>query len=220
MAGELQGVWNTGRTCYFLIRSQTATIWNGSSFVTYDNANYSSYTISAVEQGGSGYYAGTFPPAITPGAYNVIMLEQVGGSAAQTDPVVSQGDVQWNGSAVIPLSALATSGQVSQALPIRIARGNAISGFQIYLKSQADHITPFVSGIVSGQIARNGGMFGPLQSGVFTEMGLGFYRVNLTSGDLDAGVVAMNFQARGVSGGVSDPLPFTLILQPGSGGGI
>lgn len=42
-------------------------------------------------------------------------------------------------------------------------------------------------------------------------------RVNLTSGDLNANVAALNFQAVGISGGAADPRNIGLLLQRVSG---
>ena len=71
--------------------------------------------------------------------------------------------------------------------------------------------------MVSGQIARDGGAFGALQSGTVTERGLGFFDCTLTSGDLLANTVKLVFTAVGVSGGAADPVPFGAVLQRSSG---
>jgi hypothetical protein len=220
MASELQFSYATGKTCYVLIRNSVGQIWNtaGSAFEAYAAGSYTDYAISAVEQGASAYYTATMPSTIAAGVYSITAKEQLAGSAAQTDPTVATGDEQWNGSVTLPLSNLATSGQLGQISPIRLARGTQILNFPVYLKSSADHMTPFTSGVVSGQIARDGGSFGALQSGAFTEIGLGYYNLQaLTSGDLLANTVKLVFTANGISGGASDPLPLSFILQRTSG---
>jgi hypothetical protein len=220
MAGEIQVSFQAGKTCYFLVRNRVGQVWNTntSAFESYQTANYGDYDIAMTEQGSaSGFYVGTFPSAITPGVYSIVAKQQIGGSAAETDPTIGSGDEQWNGSVTIPLSDLATSGQVGMAFPIRIFRGQMVQNFPFKLVSAADHITPFTSGVISGQISRDGGSFGALQSGAFTEIGLGFYKVNLTSGDLLANTVALSFSANGISGGTSDPRDFSMVLQRTSG---
>ncbi len=222
MAAEIQAPGpGTGRTLYSVIRDRIGRIWNTSggtgAFEAYNNGVYTDYAISLTEQGGNNYYVGTFPPAIVPGLYNISAHQQLAGSPAQTDPRVATGTEQWNGSVLLPLSDLATSGQLGQVAPIRLARGVAVSGFPFKLVSSADHVTNFVSGVVSGQISRDGGAFGALQSGGVTEIGLGWYRVPLTSGDLAANQVALLFTANGISGGTSDQRDFALILQKTSG---
>lgn len=218
MAGEVQISFATGRTVYVLIRNSNGQIWNGSNFVSYATVNYLLYTVALAEQGSaSGYYFGNFPTAIVPGTYSITGKSQTGGSAAETDPTIAVGNLEWNGSGLAPLSDTATSGQVGTIGPIRLARGIALSGFPFKMVSAVDHVTPFVSGVVSGQISRDGGGFGPFQSGNFAEVGLGWYKCNLTSGDLLATTVALAFTATGVSGGVADQRDMMMILQRTSG---
>jgi hypothetical protein len=224
VAQELQFSYQPNKDCYFLIRNRVGLILKQEegiyTFVSYVTANYSEYPIDATEQGtASGFYTAEFPNTVIAGVYSVVAKLQLGGNPAETDPTVATGDVQWNGSAVMPLSDVATSGQLSRYLPLQLARGVAVPNFHFYLVSQADHVTPFTSGVCSGQIARDGGSFVALQSGAFTEVGLGFYRVQaLTSGDLLCNTASLLFNATGVSGGPgADPRPFTLVLQRTSG---
>lgn len=214
MSAEIQLSYQADKTTYALIRNRTGAIWNGSSFETYVTANYSTYSISLTEQGTvSAFYTGTFPAAIPAGVYSLVAKEQVGGSVAETDPTVGTETYQWNGSATYPLADLATSGQLGVLAPLRIAKGTMVQNFPIYLKSATDHVTPITSGVVSGQVARDGGSFGVLQSGTVTERGLGFYDVTLTSGDLNATYAAkLLFTATG-----ADPVPYGLVMQRSSG---
>lgn len=219
MASEIQATYSSGKTVYALIRNSTGSIWNGSAFVAYDSGDIATYAVSLTEQSTSGFYAGTFPAGITAGGiYGIIAKEQIGGSVAETDPTIALGDIQWNGTATLPLSSLATSGQVAQFAPMRIARGTQIAPFPFKLVGAADHITPFTSGVISGQISRDGGAFGALQSGVFTEIGKGWYSLAaLTSGDLLANAIALVFTANGISGGTSDQRDFSFLTQRVSG---
>jgi hypothetical protein len=160
---------------------------------------------------------GNFPSAIIPGVYSIVGKKQVGGSPAETDPPVANGDFQWNGSVALPLSFLATSGQLAGVGPVKLTRGVMLENFKFTLVSAADHITPFLSGIVSGQISRDTSAFTNLQSGTVTEVGNGFYRVTLTSGDLLCNTAGLLFTAVGVSGGAADNRGFSLVLQRSSG---
>lgn len=222
MANEIQFSFRTGATCYFETRNQTSGfIWNTASgaFMGYvsgtPNANI---IVSTVEQGATGLYAGNFPSAIGPGVYSIRARQQLGGSAADSDPTVAVGDFQWNGTAPAPLSDTATSGQIGQIGPMRIARGTMVKPFPIYLKSSADHVTPFTSGVVSGQISKDGAAFTALQSGAFTEIGLGAYSCQaLTSGDTSCNAAVLVFNAAGISGGSSDPLVMSFLTQKVSG---
>lgn len=220
MAGEIQFNYSSGKTTYTLIRDRNGRVWNTSSlaFETYNQANFADYVVAATEQGSSAYYAATFPSSIPAGVYSITAKVQVGASADESDPTIATGDEQWNGSATLPLSDLATSGQVGQIAPLRIARGTMVRNFPFKLVSSLDSKTPFTSGVVSGQISRDGGLFGPLESGSFTEMGKGWYSLQaLTSGDLLANTAALLFTANGISGGTSDQRDFSFVLQRVSG---
>ena len=74
MAGEIQFTGISAATHYFQVRSRTGTIWNTSSsaFETYATATIANYAVTTAEQGtASGYYVGTFPTAIVPGASSI-----------------------------------------------------------------------------------------------------------------------------------------------------
>lgn len=221
MASELLAQAGSSLTIYFTIRNRTGQIWNTSAgaFQAYATNTYTDYDIPATEQGtASGIYAADFPSTIIPGVYSVVAYQQLGGSPAETDRYVAQGDFQWNGSAQMPLSDVATSGQLSLYLPTKPTYGVMIPNFEVYFKSSTDHITPFTSGVVSGQIMRNGGSFGPLESGAFTEKGNGFYNLqSLTSGDMAGNSIALLFTCVGISGGTADPIPLVIITQKTSG---
>lgn len=224
MANEIQCSFQTGLTLYAIVRGLSNHIgqaWNTSSgmFEAYLTVDITNYAVAMVEQGvASGFYTGNFPAAIPPGSYSVVAKQQKGGAAAETDPTVAVGNIDWNGTYPAPLSDLSTSGQLSLLAPLKIYRGQQILNFPFKLVSAADHVTPFVSGVVSGQISRDGGLFGALQSGAFTEIGKGFYSLQaFTSGDLLANTAAVTFTANGISGGTADPRDFIFILQRTSG---
>jgi hypothetical protein len=101
MAGELQvryGV--TGRTVRFVLWNTAGQVWNGSSFVAYVTANLNTYAIASSEQGtASGRYVGDMP-AVAAGSYTVEAFDRAGGSLAETDALVGEGDIDWTGTAV------------------------------------------------------------------------------------------------------------------------
>lgn len=221
MANEILLSFAASKTVYIFIWNKIGQIWNNSTsaFETYAAGNIANYAISLTQQGASSFYLGTFPAAIANGDYSIAGKQQIGGAVAETDPTIAVESIYpWNGSAQAQIADLTTSGQLGQLSPIRLARGTQVLNFPIYLKSAADHVTPFTSGVVSGQIARDGGSFGALQSGAFTEVGLGWYNLSaLTSGDLLANTVKLNFSANGISGGTADNLPIGIVLQRTSG---
>ena len=103
MAGEIVfpgGI--TGLTLYAHVRTYAATIWNGSSFESYNASNWANYDVSLAEQGASQVYVGTFPGSISAGGYHVTIHRQAGGSVAETDLVIGSGGLEWTGSAVLP----------------------------------------------------------------------------------------------------------------------
>lgn len=223
MASEIEFSYQSLRNTYCLIRNRIGQIWNTSgatgAFENYQTSMYLLYNIAATEQGtASAFYTANMPTAVPAGVYNIVAKNRAASSGAETDATVAVGDLQWNGTVTLPLSDLATSGQIGQISPIRVARGVMVQNFPVYMKSSTDHVTPLTSGVVSGQIARDGGSFGPLQSGAFTEIGYGYYNLQaLTSGDLAGNTIKLLFTAAGISGGLSDPLPLSFICQRVSG---
>lgn len=225
MAAELQINHNAGATVYAIIRSAVGTVWNGNALEAYVTANYSTYKIALTEQGSaSGYYTGTFPvdTDIPAGVYTVTYKQQAGGSPAEADQTIGvESTFHWDGAARVAESSLVTSGQIGTYLPMRMARGVAVSGFMFKLVSSADHVANFTSGVISGQISRDGGSFGALQSGLavgaYTEIGMGWYKINLTSGDILADTAALVFTGVGISGGSCDQRDFSFVFQRTSG---
>lgn len=75
---------DTGLTVYAIIRDNSGNVYDGSSLVTFNAANWTSYAQSLTEQGATGYYNLTFP-SLSNGIYSVTYYSQSGGSAAITD---------------------------------------------------------------------------------------------------------------------------------------
>lgn len=118
MAGELQADVTTGQTVYFLVRSATGTIWNGSSLEAYATANLATYAVTGTEQGtGSGLYVGNMPAAAA-GVYNIVAKVRAGASPAESDVTVGVGEIEWDGSAVAGLG-------VSEAEPTGVPAASA-----------------------------------------------------------------------------------------------
>ena len=219
MAGELQFSYAANRQAYCIIRNATASVWSNSGGIggleTYDSDNYAEYVVEAVEEGtDSAFYLGDFPSNAPPGQYSIVAKHMVDVAPSELDPAVAIGALQWGvGSAVMPLSNVMVSGQLATMIPLRLARGQMLQNFPFKMVSSVDHITPYTSGAnsFSGQISRDGGAFGVLQSGAFTEVGMGHYVLNgLTSGDmLASGTVALHIGA--ISG--CDPRDFAFIIN-------
>lgn len=88
MAGELRAGAATGFTLYARITNASSSWWNGSSFETYNAANYSNYVITLTEQGSTGIYVGDRPTGIVDvGSYEAVFYLQDGVSPADGDRI-------------------------------------------------------------------------------------------------------------------------------------
>lgn len=231
MAGELQIGYRSGASlvCVVFSADSGGLAWRSqiapAAFIPFQSGVLTDFAfppLNMSNQGGVYYYA-DMPQDIPTGAYNVVVYD-LGLGNTSINPGQGTGRIEWtgnSGSRFIPsYSNLVTSGLFTNAFPTQLSRSFAVRNFPIYLKSAEDHVAPFTSGIVSGQIAHNSGLFTALQSGQVVEVGNGFYNVMaLTSGDLDAETAKMLFVARGISGGWSDPLAYSLVLQRNASSG-
>jgi hypothetical protein len=200
---------------------------NTSAFEAYSTNSFLSgnYTITATQLGtAASIYEGNFPTWIAAGIYDILGKQQIGAAVAESDPNIGSEDgFSWNGFARVSTSDLATSGQLAGFLPTRaFSYGVAVPNFNFYLRSAADHVTPFTSGVVSGQINKDAAGFTVLASGVtaagYKELGNGWYSIiGLTSGDMACVAGALHFVALGISGGSSDPCPIGFVTQRVSG---
>ena len=97
-------------TLYMLVRQLDQQIFNGATFEAYLTANLGTYDIPSLgEQGtASRFYTFTFPAAIALGLFRFDILDQAGGSPAETDLLVGAGFIHWDGSVeVIPFDVIA-----------------------------------------------------------------------------------------------------------------
>jgi hypothetical protein len=117
MANEARTQYLAGRTVYFTWEDASAELWNNATddFEARVAANWTSlkYCHAATEKTvvGAAYseYVATLPAEIvTAGRYRWTAYDQAGGSPAVGDDWVSSGHVDWNGTAEIVLSSVAT----------------------------------------------------------------------------------------------------------------
>jgi hypothetical protein len=102
MASELHIPYGiAGQTVYAIVRDLSGDVWNGSAFETYAAGNFATYDVAATEQGSSGFYVASFPGSISAGVYNVTARDRSGGTPAESDPVIAQGSLHWDGSAEV-----------------------------------------------------------------------------------------------------------------------
>lgn len=95
--------YQTGRTLYLVIvDNATSKVWNGSTFVTLNTLNWTTYALPMTETPiGLGIYFANQP--ITPaGNYTGVAYDRVTATPLTTDTPVGFDTIQWNGSSVIP----------------------------------------------------------------------------------------------------------------------
>lgn len=115
MAGLITVGGQQGLTVYAFLRDSTGAIWNGSSFVAYNSANWATYVLAMTEQTSSGFYSVAFPSSVSQGRYYVNVHAQIGGSPAAGDEVIGQGSVNWDGTSIFD-EVNFTASQQSQIL--------------------------------------------------------------------------------------------------------
>lgn len=101
MANEIEGVTGTGQVCDALVVSAAGQFWNTASlaFEDFVSGNYADYLIVMTETGTTGIYRGNFPSGITSsGTYKYFVKRRADVAAAQDDPIISTGTVDWTGS--------------------------------------------------------------------------------------------------------------------------
>lgn len=126
-ANEIATATTSGTTLYALIRNTALEVWNTQSaaFETYSSANYAHYALALSEQGASGFYAVSFPSAITTaGLYSIDVREQAGTSPATSDAAQGGGSLAWTGAAEVLLWTN-PAGQVQQAMNQAVPASNA-----------------------------------------------------------------------------------------------
>lgn len=98
---------NAGKNLYAIVFNRANQIWDTVSlgFVTFSSSTWANLDIALTEQQGYQYF-GTFPPTIPAGFYTVIVYERLGGSPANTDYIVHEERVYWNGSNLVPTYAI------------------------------------------------------------------------------------------------------------------
>ena len=74
----------------------------------------------------------------------------------------------------------------------------ALNNIAIYLVSSTDHVTPVTGASPTVTISQDGGAFGAIDgSSSITEVGSGWYKLNLAAADMNAAVVYINVAATG-----------------------
>jgi hypothetical protein len=97
MANELHAHTTTGLTIYAVLLNSVGQIYNGTTFVTINGANWTTYDIAMTEATAGIYLANM--PSVTGGVYSYAAYQQAGANPAITDTLKTTGSIQWDGSA-------------------------------------------------------------------------------------------------------------------------
>ncbi len=137
MANELQAFLPTGKTLYAVLLNAIGQVWDGSQFEAIASGTWTDNDIALTEATAGIYLANM--PAVGAGSYSYIVYEQAGASPAVTDALVGMGSIDWNGIAVLPLSALADA-----------VMSFMIDGFTF------EQIVQIMASVLAGKLTRSG----------------------------------------------------------------
>jgi len=102
MANEIKLTYSIASNLYFVVLNSAGQIWNGSTFVTIETDDWTSYDIALTEQDGSGIYIGSFPTGIvTSGRYYIVAYLRLGVNPDESDTQIAIGEIDWNGSSEV-----------------------------------------------------------------------------------------------------------------------
>lgn len=110
MADKIQLDAATGANVYAVIRNSAGQAYRADTavFENYVTANLTltKYAIALAEQGtASGLYSVSFP-VVAAGVYSVVAKYRASTNPAESDLSAGTGDVQWDGTAIVPLAAV------------------------------------------------------------------------------------------------------------------
>lgn len=89
-----------------------------------------------------------------------------------------------------------------------VKKNTALAGFQFYVALASDHVSPATGKSITATRSLNGGAFQACAAAA-TEIGAGWYTIDLAAGDLNGNTVALSFAAP-----ASDTTVLTLVTQP------
>lgn len=153
MAKEIITAGPTGLTLYARIFDPlTGKVWNTVTelFETYVTANILNYGTLLAELGtASGIYEVDFPVTISYGAYDIFVYQRVGGSFAESDPLISNGTIQRGSMiGVLSLSDIWEKAEATRGL---------IDTEVADIKAKTDQLTFTASGYLDANVLRIGG---------------------------------------------------------------
>ncbi len=101
MADEIHHNHDSGATLYFCVFQQDGDVFlsNGESDEVWGTGGRGAdnYDMAMAENAPDGHFVGTFDASITIGSYHITVYLQAGGSPADSDRAIGQGEIYWNG---------------------------------------------------------------------------------------------------------------------------
>lgn len=112
MANEVFHNYATGSTLYFCAFQLDGNVFlsGGASDEVWGAGGNDAddYDETMTEDGSGGHFVGTFDTSIAAGTYRVTVYLQAGGSPADSDLAIAQGEIYWDGSAELNMKTLDT----------------------------------------------------------------------------------------------------------------
>lgn len=110
---EIHQNYITGSTLYFCVFQPDGNVFltGGASDEVWGTGGRTAadYDETMAEDGVGGHYVGSFPAGQGAGTYQVSVYLQTGGSPADSDSAIAQGEIYWDGTAEITIGTLDTS---------------------------------------------------------------------------------------------------------------
>jgi len=115
MANEIHHNYTSGSTLYFCTFQQDGDVFlsDGASDETWGTGGRTAadYDMAMTEGGSSGHYVGTFDTSIALGSYHIVVYLQAGGSPANADLALGQGEIYWDGTAEVTINTINITNQ-------------------------------------------------------------------------------------------------------------
>lgn len=112
MANEVFHNYATGSTLYFCAFQLDGNVFlsGGASDEVWGAGGNDAddYDETMTEDGSGGHFVGTFDTSIAAGTYRVTVYLQAGGSPADSDLAIAQGEIYWDGTAELNMKTLDT----------------------------------------------------------------------------------------------------------------
>ena len=154
MANELQAFLPTGKTLYAVLLNAIGQVWDGTQFEAIASGTWTDNDIALTEATAGIYLANM--PAVGAGSYSYLVYEQAGASPAVTDALVGMGSIDWNGIAVLPLSALALEATLDEIKAEINAVYSDVMGATVEGTYTVQEVLRIMAGALAGKLSGGG----------------------------------------------------------------